>query len=259
MPTPDLVPFTYVNRSGAAPVVLICEHASCEIPAAYDGLGLDAAARRAHIAWDIGALDVARALAQALDAPLIAGGASRLLYDCNRPLDAPDAIPARSEIYDIPGNTGLSADARQARHAAIHDPFHAAVAEVIDAKLATGPPPAIVTIHSFTPVYRGEKRTLDLGFLFHGSTNALAEAALRAEQAAGRYVARLNEPYDASDGVTYSLEKHGVARGLAALMIEIRNDLIATPASAQAMADHLVGTLGPSLPQIPVEKGAATP
>lgn len=248
MAKPDFDPVRHYNMTGAAPVVLICEHASCEIPDSLDGLGLDAAARRAHVAWDIGAFDVARALATALDAPLVAGGVSRLVYDCNRPLEAPDAIPARSEIYDIPGNAGLDAAARAARHDAIHDPFHAAVTQVIDDKIASGTPPAVVTIHSFTPVYNGVRRTLDLGFLYHADDRALADAALEAETRAGRHVARLNEPYDASDGVTYSLARHGVSRGLPALMIEIRNDLIDTPDSAARMAGHLARTLTRALP-----------
>ncbi|PIE10000.1 MAG: N-formylglutamate amidohydrolase [Rhodobacterales bacterium] len=239
MTTPGLDPVSIHNAKGAAPVVLVCEHASRLIPERYKGLGLDAEARRAHIAWDIGALDVAQGLATRMDAPLVAGGVSRLVYDCNRPLEAHDAIPPRSEIYDIPGNRDLSDADRQARCAAIHDPFHEAVSEVIDAKAD----PALITIHSFTPIYKGARRALDLGFLFHGDHDALAQSALAAEQEAGRYTARLNEPYDASDGVTYSLARHGVARGLPALMIEIRNDLIDTPETADTMADHLSQTL----------------
>lgn len=241
---------TVLNRDGAAPVVLLCEHASARIPARYQGLGLPAEARRAHIAWDIGAAEVAEALALRMDAPLVRCEVSRLVYDCNRPLEAPDAIPAQSEIFEIPGNRDLSAAERAARHAAIHDPFHAAAAEVLDHAQTRHARPALITVHSFTPVYRGTSRKVELGFLSDGAPTALSRAALAAEDQAGRYVARLNEPYDASDGVTYSLARHGTARGLPTLMIEIRNDLIDQTESAQSMAAHLEQTLGTALAQI---------
>lgn len=230
------------RAEGQGPVVLVCEHASRAFPQPWGDLGLSAEAAASHAAWDIGALDVARALAALLDSPLVAGTASRLVYDLNRPLEAPDAIPAKSEIYDIPGNAGLSAPERALRHRALHDPFHATLAEVIAGRTSD----ALVTIHSFTPVYRGVRREVELGFLHHADAR-MAEAALAAERARGLYRAALNEPYAASDGVTYTLQKHGEANGLPSLMIEIRNDLIDTPARARDMAVHLMPALAAAI------------
>ncbi|MHA6345407.1 N-formylglutamate amidohydrolase [Roseivivax sp. CAU 1761] len=230
------------NADGRAPLVLVCEHAAAHIPPDLDDLGLDAAARYSHAAWDIGARDVAVALAKRLDAPLLAGTISRLVYDLNRPADAPDAIPAYSEIHAVPGNRDLSAEARAERHARIHTPFHATLAELLDRQTARAGSVALITVHSFTPVYRGARRAVDLGFL-HDADPGLAEAALAAETARGLWRAALNEPYSAADGVTHTLELHGTARNRPALMIEIRNDLIDTPDSAAAMAEHLAGTL----------------
>ena len=222
------------NSQGQGPWLLVCEHASDHIPAELSDLGLNAAARRSHAAWDIGALDVAVALSAVLDAPLVAGGISRLVYDCNRPLSATDCIPARSEIHEIPGNVGLSDTEKQARFDRVHTPFHEAVARLRDARKS----PMLVTVHSFTPVFNGVTRDVDLGFLCH-SDAATAQALVAHEQADGTFRSALNEPYAPTDGVTYTLEKHAESHGIPAVMIEIRNDLIDTPAKAEEMARHL--------------------
>ncbi|WGW04728.1 N-formylglutamate amidohydrolase [Tropicibacter oceani] len=229
------------NGDGA--VVLVCEHASAFIPPALDGLGIGDSARLSHVAWDIGALDMARRLCARMRAPLVAGQVSRLVYDCNRPLEAPDCIPAKSEVHDVPGNRGLSDAARRARFDHIHTPFHDTVAQVLDRQIArVDGPVTLITLHSFTPVYFGQRRDLELGFLFH-SRGDVAEAAVQIETRKGVMKAAVNAPYSATDGVTYSLQKHGDARGLPSVMVEVRNDLIDTEAKAQAVADHLADTL----------------
>lgn len=232
-----------IGHAGTAPVVLICEHASHFIPPEYDGLGLSDEARLSHAAWDIGALDMAKCLSTQMHAPLVAGQVSRLVYDCNRPLEAPDCIPARSEVFDIPGNTNLDETERRRRFNTVHTPFHNAVNDVIEQQRARcGGPVMIVTIHSFTPVYHGERRLLDIGYL-HDKTASAANAAVQIEQDRATYRTAVNEPYAARDGVTYSLAKHAEARGLHNVMIEVRNDLIDTPSKAEAMATHLAETL----------------
>ena len=96
-------------------VVLVCEHASPRIPAEFDNLGLADDALASHVVWDPGALALAEGLADRLQATLIAAKTSRLVYDCNRPPEAPSAMPARSEVFDIPGNHALSEAAKSAR------------------------------------------------------------------------------------------------------------------------------------------------
>jgi predicted N-formylglutamate amidohydrolase len=244
--------WTAVERfrpDGAAPVVLVCEHASRHIPADLNDLGLTGAALTSHAAWDIGALAVARGLAERLDAPLVAGATSRLVYDLNRPLESPTAIPPVSEVFEIPGNQGLSDTARRDRFDRLHTPFHNALAETVATQRArVAGPVALITVHSFTRIYLGQERAVELGYLFH-SDGALAQAALQVELTRCQYASALNEPYGAGDGVTYTLEKHGESQGLPALMIEVQNDLIETPEGAAAMADHLAETLRAILPQ----------
>lgn len=235
-----------VNPDGHGDVVLVCEHASNAIPASLKGLGLDDRARKSHVAWDPGALGVARHLSRALDAPLIAGRLSRLVYDCNRAPESPSAMPMRSEQGDIPGNAGLDAAARATRVAAVYRPFCAAVSQVLDSRAARGVRTALVTVHSFTPVFHGQRRDVEIGIL-HDSDSRLADAMLsRAAILPDRDIRR-NAPYGPKDDVTHSLRLHGVARGLSNVMIEIRNDLLASAQDEERMADEVRRLLVPAL------------
>lgn len=218
-----------LNPDGQGGFVLICEHASNRIPAALNRLGLSDEALSSHIAWDPGARAVAATLSRDLDAPLVAAGMSRLIYDCNRPPHADSAMPARSEATDIPGNAGLDHSARLARTLAVYGPFRDGVADTLDRALAMGRLPRVLTIHSFTPVYLGRRREVDIGIL-HDSDSRLADAMLQVaaedDEAATLRICR-NEPYGPADGVTHTLALHAVPRGLPNVMIEIRNELLA--------------------------------
>lgn len=223
-----------INPNGDHPFVLLCEHASHAMPRAFDDLGLNEAQRKSHIAWDPGALATAILLAERLNAPLIHTSASRLIYDCNRPPDAPDAMPARSEATDIPGNRNLSEADRQARVETFYRPFEQLVSDTLDNRPATM---GLVTVHSFTPVYLGAKRDVEIGIL-HDDDTRLADAML--DIATGHVIAR-NAPYGPEDGVTHSLKRHALPRGLLNVMLELRNDLIETPDQCADMA-ALLGT-----------------
>jgi predicted N-formylglutamate amidohydrolase len=226
--------------AGGAAVLLVCEHASNHFPAAWGDLGLDETARASHIAWDPGALALTRALAARLAAPLVAGTVSRLIYDCNRPPEAPDAIPAASEIYPVPGNQGLSAAARAARVEAVYRPF----VMTVEAQIAQRRPAAIVTVHSFTPLWFGRPRSVQLGLL-HDADSRLADSML-AEDWPGLDVRR-NQPYGPADGVTHSLKLYGVSRGLANVMIEVRNDLLADATGVERIAAVLAPALASAI------------
>jgi len=223
-----------VNPGGSSSVVLVCEHASNRIPEQYDNLGLSDAARQSHIAWDPGAMAVARHLSQRLDAVLIAGTLSRLIYDCNRPPDAPDAIPERSEAFDVPGNTGLTPHQRAHRVGTVYQPFRAALARTV----AQAKTPVIVTIHSFTPVYLGQRRAVEIGVL-HDNDRRLADAMLDIAPRHTDADVQRNQPYGPEHGVTHTLREHALPGGHLNVMLEIRNDLIATDANQRAMAGML--------------------
>lgn len=228
---------------GRGAVILVCEHASNHIPEAYGGLGLDKAARLSHAAWDPGALPLARLLSRALDAPLVAGSISRLVYDCNRPPEAPDAMPEKSEMIEVPGNRGLDAAARAERVRRVCEPFREALAGVIAARRG---PVALVTVHSFSPTWFGVPRPVELGIL-HDVDTRLADLMLAgAGTLPARQVAR-NAPYGPQDGVTHTLRRHGLANGLPNVMLEVRQDLLSGAAAQAQIAQEILALLRPAL------------
>lgn len=246
-------PVEILNPSGASQVVLLCEHASHHIPADYARLGLSDDAGLSHAAWDPGARALTLKLAEALDAPVVASTVSRLVYDCNRPPEAASAMPEKSELIEIPGNVGLTQDQRDARTRAVYDPFCNAVAQVLDAR---GPDTVVVTVHSFTPLYFGKPRQVELGLL-HDTDSRLVDAMLKAARGMDhRRIAR-NQPYGPEDGVTHSLQIHALRRGLANVMLEVRNDLLCSEVQTSAMAQDILGLLRQGLKQINAEEGVS--
>ncbi len=226
---------TVVRPKGASKLLLVCEHASNSIPDQFDQLGLDEDTLQSHIAFDPGALDLSVKLSGLLDATLVHSGASRLLYDCNRPPEASDAIPERSEIYDVPGNKGLSIEQRQERSRLFYEPFKQLLATTLAQRsIAT----AIVTIHSFTPSYNGHARTVELGVL-HDSDTRLADQVIALAPSHLSLVTKRNQPYGPEDRVTHTLKLHGIKNGLLNVMLEVRNDLLATESQRTALAQDL--------------------
>ena len=211
------------------------------MPPDYAGLGLQAADLARHIAWDIGAADVARILSQRLNAPLILAGASRLLIDLNRPLGSATSIPVQSEATVIPGNIGIGAAERQRRAAAWFHPFHDRVAAFLDTRQAKAQPTRIIAVHSFTPVFLGVPRPWTAGVLYRRS-QAFGAALVEALGGAAAGVAH-NQPYQIDSGSDYSVPVHGEARGLDAVLVELRQDIVGTGEGAAVWADRLAGAL----------------
>ncbi len=230
------------NAKAKSPVILVCEHASDHIPARFGSLGLAAKDRQSHVVWDPGARAVAKHLSAKLNAVLVAAKTSRLVYDCNRPPNAPDAIPERSEVIAVPGNTGLSEAERATRVAQYYRPFQSALA----AAIARQPDPVIVTIHSFTPVYHGTARRVEIGVL-HDADSRLADALLADEELTIQHIIRRNEPYGPQDGVTHTLKEHALPHGHLNVMLEIRNDLLGDAKAQSSMADKLARWLSTAL------------
>jgi predicted N-formylglutamate amidohydrolase len=180
---------------------------------------------------------------------LIHAPVSRLIYDCNRAPDMPGAMPARSEIHDIPGNANISAAERLERTRAVYLPWHDAAHGLIAHRIALGLAPVIVTIHSFTPVYFGKARSVEFGII-HDADPTLPQAILASARALTRLDARLNEPYSAQDDVTHTLRVLATPYHLPNAMLEIRNDLIATPEAEDDMAETLAPVLNMGLIEI---------
>jgi predicted N-formylglutamate amidohydrolase len=219
-------PYEVFNGSGRAPVLLLCDHATCFLPRAFGTLGLSEAELKRHIAWDIGIAELTRGLAKALDAAAVLSHFSRLVIDPNRALDDPTLVPRLSDGVVVPGNRDLSPTDLQARIDGFHRPYHEAVQRTLDALLARGAVPAIVSMHSFTPVMKGVERPWHIGVLWNDDARLAVPLMVRL-RAQGIPVGD-NEPYSAREGHGYTLFVHAAPRGLANVLIEVRQDLIDT-------------------------------
>jgi predicted N-formylglutamate amidohydrolase len=226
---------TLHNENGTSPIILICEHASNAIPKNMGTLGLDDTELKRHIAYDIGALGTAKLLAKFLNAPLIFQNYSRLIYDCNRSPESEGAMPEVSEITEIPANKNLSAKNKLARINEIYRPFQNMITQFLDARAASGIRAIPVSIHSFTKIYKGKERSVELGLLFDRDA-WLANLLVRSFPGINT---QLNEPYGPKDGVMHLMNLHAAPRGLQHLMIEIRNDLIESERGQQEWAQRL--------------------
>jgi predicted N-formylglutamate amidohydrolase len=230
------------TRSG---VLVLCDHASNAIPAEFDGLGLPATELERHIAHDIGAADVARALAHRLGAPAVLSRFSRLLIDPNRGRDDPTLVMRIADGAVVPGNAAIDEAGIEARVERFYLPYHRAITAAIEASLKAGVVPAVISIHSFTPMMRGRARPWHCGLLWDVDERIAKPliAALAADK--GRVVGA-NEPYDgALQGDT--LDRHAGACGLANVLVEIRQDVIAAKPEAERWGERLAAALRPIL------------
>jgi len=242
----DPAPVSIVNPAGLAPVLLICDHASNAVPAALHGLGLIERDLHRHIAWDIGAAEVTRLLAATLDAPAVLAGYSRLVIDPNRGLGHPDSIVGESDGTVIPGNAGLSPEAIRSRTEACFWPYHRRIGSGLAGFAMRGQRPAVISIHAYTPVLGGIKRPWHMGVLWGDDARISGPliAALRAHES---LVVGDNEPYSGRQDYGYSMDVHAGETGLPHVLIELREDLIATPEDQERTAMILVDALAPIL------------
>lgn len=236
-------PVTVARPDGPSPVFLTCDHASNRIPERLGTLGLDAAERERHIAWDIGAAGVAQHLSAMLDATLVLQNYSRLVIDCNRPHDDESLIPRVSEATQIPGNCGLDEYARAQRRDEIFQPYHDAIGRLLDTRRER--PTVLVAIHSFTPVYLEQTRPWHIGVLYGGDPR-VANHLLEHFGAHDTIAVGDNEPYRI-DNKDFSIPVHGEARGIPHVLVEIRQDLIAQPAGQRVWAEQLLEPLNKAL------------
>jgi predicted N-formylglutamate amidohydrolase len=235
-------PVEVFGASGRSPFVLVCDHAGRELPRSLGSLGLTEEELRAHIAWDIGAAGMARELALRLDAPLFLQRYSRLVIDCNRPLSAPDSIATKSGGIPIPGNEGLSAEARSERARAVFWPYHERIRAELHARMARAEPFILIAVHSFTPVFLGTARPFHTGLLYLHDTR-LAHPLRKLLHTEGDLVVGDNEPYRASEATDYSIIEYGERLGAPYVEIEVRQDLIADSAGQRAWAERFARLL----------------
>lgn len=235
-------PVRLLNAGGKSNFVLIADHAGRDIPRALGRLGVPEVELLRHIAWDIGIAGVTERLAQSLDAVAVLQRYSRLVIDCNRDPCSPTSIPEISEHTPIPGNSNLSATQRQARVDAVFRPYHTRIAALLDARAAEQRRTVLVAMHSFTPVFKGESRAMQVGVLYHRDAR-LANIMLDLLRAEGDLTVGDNAPYAITATSDYAVPVHGEARGVPHVELEIRQDLIANPDGQASWAARLARLL----------------
>jgi predicted N-formylglutamate amidohydrolase len=246
----ESAPFEVYNKTGAAGVLLVCDHASRFIPRALCGLGLGEEELCRHIAWDIGIADVTKGLAMLLDAPAVLSRFSRLIIDPNRPYDDEFLVPQVSDGVAVPGNRDITPLAHAARIAEFHAPYHAAVEDALAALLQQPKshenlPPALISMHSFTPVMDGFKRPWDVGILWDRDERLrlpLMESFRQRCIAVGD-----NQPYSGRGAHGYTLRRHAEPRNLPNVLVEVRQDLIDTPKGVAKWVKVLGESMAPVL------------
>jgi predicted N-formylglutamate amidohydrolase len=233
-----IAPFEYIrSKTGnEGPVLFICDHASNRLPYLYGTLGLPPSLFKSHIAYDIGAADVARALASGFGAPAVHARWSRLLVDLNRGADDPTLVMKLSGGSIIPANATADAGEVELRISQFHEPYHRAIADEIDRFQAAGTVPALISIHSFTPAWKGQDRPWQFGILWDRD-DRLAAPLIGALRESGFTVGD-NEPYS-GELENDCMYRHGTLNGLPHVLIEIRQDLIATQADAIALGSRM--------------------
>lgn len=219
-------PFELEAHGRRWPALLVCDHASRRIPRSLADLGLPESALQRHIAWDIGAAQLVRALAASLEIPAVLAGYSRLVIDCNRHLEDPSSICAESDGQVIPGNRELTAAQRELRARACFWPYHRAVDQALAAIAHGTEAPALIAIHSFTPQMMGLARPWHCGVLWDRDPR-IAVPLLEALRSDGELVVGDNEPYSGRHPADYTVDVHAENRGWPHVCIEIRQDLIA--------------------------------
>jgi predicted N-formylglutamate amidohydrolase len=239
----DPAPFVVLEENGQASALVVCDHASRAFPRALDRLGLPELPSWQHIAWDIGAGELARGLAHALDAPAVLAGYSRLVVDCNRSPDDEEAFRRESDGWTIPGNLDLTELDRRVRLASFFDPYHQCIEAMLGGFRSRGVVPLLVAVHSFSPTLAGDTRPWHAGVLWDRD-EANARRLLTRLRAQKGLVIGDNEPYSGKHPANYTIDHHAKAHGLPHVCIEVRQDLLSSPAGIERWVRLLASLIG---------------
>ncbi|MHB8381444.1 MAG: N-formylglutamate amidohydrolase [Candidatus Binataceae bacterium] len=240
---PDEPPaYQTFRERGSSAYLLTCDHAGNLLPRSLGNLGLRTADLQRHIAWDLGAAALATWLAESLDAFLIVQTYSRLVIDCNRPLNSPTSIAPISELTPIPGNSQVTTADADTRRREIFEPYHNRISAELDGRKAAARPTILVAVHSFTPVFKGESRPWHVGVLYNRDAR-LARILLAHFHAEDGLVVGDNQPYSVNDESDYAIPVYGERRSIPHVELEIRQDLLSDESGQAAWAARLARAL----------------
>ena len=227
---------TLGGNDAAFPLVMTCEHASSRLPE-WSATSADEPILCDHWGWDPGAADLTRALLRRLGGAAVLSRFSRLVCDPNRDPSDQTFVVETVEGHAISWNRGIDAQERQRRQQIYHEPYHQEIERILRGRVASQRPARLLSIHSFTPVYRGEKRDVEVGVLFDDHESSAHELIAEFKRVGLRTEA--NEPYSGYAGLIHAARRHGRRHRVVYLELEIRQDLIATPKKAAEMAEAL--------------------
>ena len=228
-------PFTIDNENGGSPLLIVADHAGKHFPRRLGQLGLSNAECEGHIAWDIGAGAVCCLIGSALDAVVVRQNYSRLVIDCNRTPGSETSILDLSERTRVPGNIGLSQRHKLARVRELFQPYHDRIATELDRRRAAERPTALISVHSFTPVFQTVARLWHVGVLYNRDPR-FAQILMELLHREEGLVVGDNEPYSVTDASDYTIPVHGEQRDLHHVALEIRQDLITDEAGQRMWA-----------------------
>jgi len=237
----DPPPFVILHEHGAAPALVICDHASRAFPRGMKRLGLPELPSWQHIAWDIGAGELARGLANALDAPAVLAGYSRLIVDCNRKPEDPEAFRLESDGWVVPGNASLGELERRTRLACFFDPYHEAIAAMLAGFRRRNVVPMVISVHTFTPEMAGTVRPWHIGVLWDKDESSARRLIAGLRRVEGLVVGD-NQPYSGKHPSDYTIDHHAEQAGLPHVCIEVRQDTLESPAGVERWV-RLLGRL----------------
>ncbi len=234
-------PYTVLNQKSVGRFIFSCEHAANNLPPNIHSSVEDKHFLQTHWGWDIGAENVTRHLIQALDSQGILSTYSRLWIDLNRSLTRTDLIRLETEGHPLSFNQNLSPAEHEQRLQEVYKPFHAAYNTLVEERCQHDQPVILISIHSFTPIWNGSVRTMDIGVLFDECEDLGTKLAglLREED----LFVELNSPYTGRGGLMYSVEDKGRRHRCPHLELEINQALICTPERQAFIAEKIRRTL----------------
>jgi len=238
----DSPPFTSYNDNAKSPVLLVVDHASPHFPASLNQLGLADWVLERHVAWDIGVDKLARFLADELDAQAILAGFSRLIIDPNRNPENGSAIVEISDGISIPGNQGIDDHQRSLRMQSFFKPYHDRIADRLARFSASGITPALISVHTCTPVFNRIVRPWHIGIMWDKDPRIPVPLIEALGNMDGVCVGD-NEPYSGSHPHDYTVDHHAEAAGLPHVGIEVRQDLVKEEDGARKWAGILAAGL----------------
>ena len=242
----DPPPYMTYNDHGKAPVLLVADHASPFFPSSLNQLGLADWVLEEHVAWDIGVDELVRFLADELDAPVVMAGFSRLIVDPNRRPDSPGAIPEISDGIAIPGNQGLSEHQKAQRIRSFFKPYHDAIADRLDRFLDNGVVPAMIAVHTCSPVFDRVVRPWHIGVMWDKDPRIPVPVIQHFDRDENICIGD-NEPYSGRHPHDFTIDFHAEAAGLPHIGFEVRQDLVREREGAREWAGVLAAALRPVL------------